>query len=985
MAGLPIYDPGGTQRTAAQQANNPSPDAFGGATARALVGAGNQFQNFGEHLLQLEAKAKEQDDKTAVIDGLAEASNRQRVALYGDGGLLTRTGKNAEGLPDAALETMDQIGGDIAKRFTDPKQAAAFHAAWSGQTQSTADAAARVELDQKQKYRTATKTAALASLTDDAIAAYNDEEVLSQKLNQARQTIRLNPDSLPDNMIEQMERESVSAMQVQVIQRMAQDSPGRALDYYTRHKGDVSGSDHAKVDSIISGVAKVREATQFVDEIASNGEAGRIIKTVIGAESGSNVGTADSPTGAAGLMQLQPDTAREVAQTLPGLGARIAGKSDDELSAYWRTPQGVKDNIRIGSTYLNKQLGAFNGDLEAALIAYNAGPANATKWLNEGRDYSKLPKPQETLPYVKKIFASLGYDAPGDTSADIQGATKGASYFKGDAPSFLASKLKAGQPAEYITNMKPAMQNSVAGLINDAPEFVKAGLGIFSGARSHERQAELWAAEVAKRGGDWQTARKWVAPPEGMKLPDGSIAKGSNHEHGNAVDLGWNGGKLSDAPPAVIQWVHDNASKYGLVFPLSNENWHVELKGARGSVNAGAFPRGGKASVDRLVNPAGMGGTQQFYQPSGTVVLAPTTANPADIYTKSVAPFTVAPDATNLNDWLQTARDNLSDNPSLLAEVERQLTDKSQMSTAALKAQETQLKTDLFRTIVGGGHVRDLDPSVLAASPDAVKTMLEFETAWNKESNESDPAVYYKLSMMDGKELHDLGPDIVDYAKDLSKADLKSFIDKAGQFAKTGGAATRATDQTRSQIVSSAQNILALDPSKRPDDAKTMATLNRALDVQINGYIERVGKEPDGTAMQKMMDDLLIQGHIKKDWARDPAAVAFAVPPEDRGNFYAASTISDVPPDALPVVSKAAASVWQLPPDPDGTVRVPEDMAVSFYNDLVVTKMGGAPTPPDKLYSKIADGLARKLGRVPQQAEVSAFYAKWIARAAQGN
>jgi hypothetical protein len=59
-----------------------------------------------------------------------------------------------------------------------------------------------------------------------------------------------------------------------------------------------------------------------------------------------------------------------------------------------------------------------------------------------------------------------------------------------------------------------------------------------------------------------RAARKWVAPP-------GS----SNHNHGEAVDLKYGKG--------ASEWVHANAEKYGLYFPMGHEPWHVEQIGGR--------------------------------------------------------------------------------------------------------------------------------------------------------------------------------------------------------------------------------------------------------------------------------------------------------------------------------------------------------------------------------------------------------------------
>lgn len=93
--------------------------------------------------------------------------------------------------------------------------------------------------------------------------------------------------------------------------------------------------------------------------------------------------------------------------------------------------------------------------------------------------------------------------------------------------------------------------------------LIKASGGkvsISSGYRSPERQAQLYAAAVKKHG---KNARKWAAPPGK-----------SNHNHGLAADL-----KFADA--ASKAWVHQNAAKYGLVFPMAHEPWHIEPVGAR--------------------------------------------------------------------------------------------------------------------------------------------------------------------------------------------------------------------------------------------------------------------------------------------------------------------------------------------------------------------------------------------------------------------
>jgi soluble lytic murein transglycosylase-like protein len=101
-----------------------------------------------------------------------------------------------------------------------------------------------------------------------------------------------------------------------------------------------------------------------------------LVHAVISAESGYNPG-ALSKAGARGLMQLMPDTARRYGvQNIMDPAENIAG--------------GVK--------YLRDLLALFNGNLELAVAAYNAGE-NAVI-----RNGNRIPPYSETLYYVPKVL-----------------------------------------------------------------------------------------------------------------------------------------------------------------------------------------------------------------------------------------------------------------------------------------------------------------------------------------------------------------------------------------------------------------------------------------------------------------------------------------------------------------------------------------------------------------------------------------------------
>lgn len=90
-----------------------------------------------------------------------------------------------------------------------------------------------------------------------------------------------------------------------------------------------------------------------------------------------------SPKGARGLMQVMPDTGRD-----PGFGVTPLRNNSPE------------ENVRFGRDYLDAMHRRY-GDPEAALVAYNAGPGAADKWVKSGRDPRFLPA--ETKNYVAAI------------------------------------------------------------------------------------------------------------------------------------------------------------------------------------------------------------------------------------------------------------------------------------------------------------------------------------------------------------------------------------------------------------------------------------------------------------------------------------------------------------------------------------------------------------------------------------------------------
>lgn len=126
----------------------------------------------------------------------------------------------------------------------------------------------------------------------------------------------------------------------------------------------------------------------------------RIQQAIIAAErSDTNAGL--SPAGALGPMQLMPETAKEL-----GLQVDPTKGIDERTDINKAGPAAVK--------YIRQHLSQFDGDVEKAAAAYNAGASNVKAAIAKAAQAGTpedwvffLPKPSETGPYIKRFLKAI--------------------------------------------------------------------------------------------------------------------------------------------------------------------------------------------------------------------------------------------------------------------------------------------------------------------------------------------------------------------------------------------------------------------------------------------------------------------------------------------------------------------------------------------------------------------------------------------------
>jgi soluble lytic murein transglycosylase len=145
-----------------------------------------------------------------------------------------------------------------------------------------------------------------------------------------------------------------------------------------------------KFDDVIQELTLPLHHEDIIRQQASEkGVDASLIAAVIYAESKFDDRT--SSAGARGLMQITPEAAKDIERHSGGTTFQLGDLSDPEI------------NIRYGTFLLRELLDRYEGDVVAALAAYNAGPGNVDRWGGSDLTVEAIPFP-ETRAYVEDVL-----------------------------------------------------------------------------------------------------------------------------------------------------------------------------------------------------------------------------------------------------------------------------------------------------------------------------------------------------------------------------------------------------------------------------------------------------------------------------------------------------------------------------------------------------------------------------------------------------
>ncbi|NIF51402.1 transglycosylase SLT domain-containing protein [Burkholderia sp. Ax-1724] len=388
-----------------------SPDAFGaqiGVGAQRVGAAADQASNtLSQAAIAFQGLQNETLAKTADIGLASKLTDLQFDPQSGYG---TKLGKDAvDGYQDYQ-SSVQQAYADARAQLPNPAAQRMFDGAAVKRVEYALSSGAQHAAQQNKIWQVGTADARANLEMNVAANYYNDDNRFGQAIStvkdEALQMGELQGWS-PDQVAAK-QADYVSKAWQQRIMRYAQQDPVAAQNMYSDNQQQISAADRPKLENYLKTNVQPVLARNIVSNIMQGGATvdgatlPALHDAVMKAESSGNpsaVGPYVAGQGTAkGSMQVMDAT-----NWGPGFGVRPAADNSPE------------ERARVGHDYLNAMIAHYGGDQTLALAAYNWGPGNVDKLVqnaqsaglpaNDAQLVSKMPA--QTQAYVSKINSAV--------------------------------------------------------------------------------------------------------------------------------------------------------------------------------------------------------------------------------------------------------------------------------------------------------------------------------------------------------------------------------------------------------------------------------------------------------------------------------------------------------------------------------------------------------------------------------------------------
>jgi soluble lytic murein transglycosylase len=383
--------------------------------------AGDQIQRVGQMMANMQIEAEKQVAQVRVDDALNRAkeaalrlTHDQQVGYKNIRGLDALERQDGKSLEDEYTENLVKEIRSIGEGLGTEAQRAMFSQRASDLATQFRSGLMQHASGEYRTYQLSVAEGVQATALNDIGLNYDNPKAVADAVDRIKANVYRQA-QLNGKSAEWQEAKARSmtsgAHKVAMMAALEKNDVEYAQGYLAKFANDMEADDILQVRGLITkemnarvGLTAASEVLQRAEPSSAPTDMDRAFNILIGTESGGrqfdrNGQPLTSSAGAIGIAQVMPNTGPEA--------AKLAGLKWDE-QRYKTDPE---YNRALGRAYFEKQLQDFDGRLDLAYAAYNAGPGRLkqaiAKSRKEGGEWLDH-MPQETQRYVAKNMREYG-------------------------------------------------------------------------------------------------------------------------------------------------------------------------------------------------------------------------------------------------------------------------------------------------------------------------------------------------------------------------------------------------------------------------------------------------------------------------------------------------------------------------------------------------------------------------------------------------
>jgi hypothetical protein len=448
---------------------------YGAGPGRAVEQLGATVSAASDQLANDVRAHQEQQDAVVAQQKYMAAQQKATQALYGDGGILTAQGVNAQGMTQRVIDYLNSTLAEVTQGAS-PRQQRMIQGMWDRYQVGRVDSAAQREMQAHQQTIADTGQAVITAQRTIAEQDPANERSVVAAADQAADAWQVaNPGASPDALTAGRAAARSHVLQGAIISRSYTDPMG-AAGMLQNYGPQLYGQDLITTQEHLRPLVQRAQVLQFEKSLTNSPPAtARPSDTSPDAlwprmrhqESGDQQfdpktgGPLTSPAGAVGIAQVQP-----------GTGQEMAGK----LGLPWDEARFKTDgtyNEKLGRAYFDSLVGQYGGNTMLAAAAYNAGPGKVDRWLAtigdprsgeiSPQDFAARIPVAETRDYLRKTGAIPAATAPGSGAPGYLAVGDSIGQGLAAAGKIPGPAIKNASPFDTIQQIRALPDAQVAG------------------------------------------------------------------------------------------------------------------------------------------------------------------------------------------------------------------------------------------------------------------------------------------------------------------------------------------------------------------------------------------------------------------------------------------------------------------------------------------------------------------------------------------